>query len=367
MASRFVLPDLPEALAAIEVLRVHLPLVEPFVASHGTEVVRDLVLVRAIGVEGNEGWGECEALSQATYTSEDSESAWGFLTQPAVRRALSAEPLDIAGHPMAWTAIEVALLDLALRREGVSLAAHVGATRREVVCAAVVGRQPGIDALLGVVGRRIDEGASSIKLKIGHGWDVEPLRAVREAFPAVPLCADANGAYTMADVELLRSIDRLELAYLEQPLAPDDVADFNDVNRRLSTPLALDESVATADDLDRFGRAGLVVNVKPSRLGGVREAQRVIDRCVSDGLGCFIGGMLEGGIGRAVALALAGIDTLTLPTDLGPSSRYFTDDITEPFVLRDRALTVPDGPGIGVAPRADRLESVVVDRVMIDR
>jgi O-succinylbenzoate synthase len=367
MASRPVSPEVPDGLGAVEVLRLRLPLVEPFVASHGTEHERDLILVHAIGEDGVDGWGECDALSATTYTEEDADTAWAFLTDQGVAKVLARQPIDVADAPMAWTAIEVALLDLALRRDGVSLAAHLGASRLAVPCGAVVGRQRSIDALLDVVARRLSEGAAMVKLKIGPGWDIEPLRAVRDAHPTLSLCADANGSYGAGDLAL-QAVDALQLTYLEQPFTANEIDAVNEALAHMATPIALDESVASSDDLDRFTSRGLVLNVKPGRLGGVREAQRVIDRCAAEGIDAFVGGMLEGGVGRAVALALAGIESLTLPTDLGPSARYFAEDITAPFVpLADGTLAVPDGPGIGVVPRTDRLAELTTDRVLIRR
>jgi O-succinylbenzoate synthase len=368
VAPRSVRLDVPEAVDAVELLRIRLPLVEPFVASHGAEVERDLTLVHVRGADGVEGWGECDALAAATYTREDSEHAWAFLAEHAVADVLAGASVDVAASPMAWTALEVAFLDLTLRREGMSLAAHVGATHEAVPCGVVIGRRPTIDALLAAVAGHVAEGVALVKLKIGAGWDVEPLRAVRQAYPTLALCADANGAYDAAALGVLDEIDALHLTYLEQPFPPSLAADLDHLIVRLSTPIALDESITTSDDIARFSAAGLVVNVKPARLGGVAEARRAIARCADGGIGAFVGGMLEGGIGRAVGLALAGIDSLTHPTDLGPSSRYFDDDITEPFELSgDGLLAVPQSPGIGVVPRADRLDALVVDRVTIRR
>jgi O-succinylbenzoate synthase len=366
---RIVRPDLPDGLDAVELVRVRLPLVEPFVASHGVEHERDLVLVRAIGTDGIEGWGECDALSAATYTAEDSESAWRVLRTELVANVLAGVRDASPDHPMARAAIEGALLDLQLRRSGTALAAHVGASRGAVDGTAVIGRQPSIDRLLEVVAERRDERATLVKHKIAPGWGLEPQRAVRSTFPDLRVAADANGAYTTDDVDLVHAIDELGLDYLEEPYALGLYGNLVGIILRRNTPIALDESITAARDLDHWASPvdfRGIVNVKAARVGGVAEAVQVIHRCAELGFGAFIGGMLEAGVGRAVGLALAGIDTLTHPTDLGPSSRYFADDITEPFELSaDGSLPVPQGPGIGVVPRAERIDALAVDRVVV--
>ncbi len=354
--------------ASVELVRVRLPLIAPFVSSHGTETERDLVLVHLLGEDGVEGWGECEALAAATYTAEDAEGSWTFLRDEVVPLLRAGEAVDVTGRPMAWAAVEVAQLDLTLRRDGASLAAHVGATRTAVPAGAVVGRQASIDALLTEVAGHLERGTASIKLKIEPGWDLEPLRAVRTTWPVLTLAADANGAYTV-EHPLLGSIDAVGLAYLEQPLAADAVEGTIVWQRRLETLLALDEAIDSADALGFWlsrGFAG-VVNVKLSRVGGVGEATQLITRAHGEGIGAFVGGMLEGGVGRATSLALAGIATLDHPTDLGPSERYFADDLTEPTMSDHGWLTIPAGPGVGAVPRPERLAACTVDRVTFPR
>jgi len=100
------------------------------------------------------------------------------------------------------------------------------------------------------------------------------------------------------------------------------------------------------------------VNIKQGRVGGVPEARRIHDVARAAEVPVWCGGMLETGIGRAVNLALAALEGFTLPGDTSASSRYFIDDITEPFVMElDGTMAVPNGPGIGVTPRLDRLEA----------
>jgi O-succinylbenzoate synthase len=354
-----------DTVAAVELRRVRLPLLEPFVAAHGTEHEREVVLVHVAGRDGEHGWGECVALSEPTYTAETTASAWVALRDQLVPALLADEPVPTTGHPMAWTAVEVALVDLRLRRQRRALVDALGAARRPIDACAVVGLQPTIDATIAAVGRRVDEGYRAVKLKIAPGHDLEPLAAVRAAFADLALAADANGSFTLDDRSRLEGFGELGLDYLEQPLAADDLAGLARLRPALPYALALDESVASPDDLDRAvaAGAGSIVNVKPGRVGGIAACQAILARAAEAGWGAFVGGMLETGIGRATALAVASHPACTLPTDLGPSDRYFDADLTEPIPLEaGGCLQVPAGSGIGVVPRSGRLDAATVER-----
>lgn len=381
--------------AAVVLHRVRVPLLEPFVAAHGTETDREVTLVEVVGTDGRSGWGECDALARPTYTAEHAAGAWLRLRDDLVPKALAGRSIRTDDAPMAASALLAAALDLDLRRRGESLARSLqvaqaevrptvassaaptraadrstdDALRRDVPCTAVVGRQPSIDDLVARVDRRVAEGYGSIKLKIAPGWDVEPLRAVRERWPDLALAADANGAYAETDAApgaVLRALDELGLDYLEQPLAADDLAALARLADALATPVALDESIGSAADLDEALAYGVryVVNCKPARVGGPDEALAVVRRAMASDLSVFVGGLLELGVGRAFALAFAALAACDLPTDLGPSSRYVADDVTAPIdLVPGGRLAVPDGPGLGVAPRPVRLAAVTVERV----
>jgi O-succinylbenzoate synthase len=358
---------------AAEVVRCRLRLVRPFRTAHGTELQREVVLVR-LTTDGSEGWGECSALTTPGYTGEHAAGAFAVLRDELVPRLLAAGDAGetaalLDAPPMARAALETALLDARLRAAGRSLAAHLGATRDRVPAGAVIGLHDDVDALVATVAEAVAAGYRHVKLKLVPGHDVEPLRAVRAAFPALALQADANGAYTPDDLDVLVALDGLALECLEQPLAPDDLAGHAALARRIGTPVCLDESIGSADDVGRAVDVGAcrVVSVKAPRVGGLREAMRVHDACVEAGVDAFVGGMLETGVGRAAAVALAALPGFTVAGDLGASDRYYARDLTEPFVLDDGALRVPDGPGLGVTVDEDALAGCTVEAVHVTR
>ncbi|WP_067500146.1 o-succinylbenzoate synthase [Actinoplanes sp. TFC3] len=357
-------------LTGVELRRVAMPLVAPFRTSFGTETERDVLLVRVV-TEDAEGWGECVAMADPRYSSEYAAAAADVLRRfliPAVLQQPRLDAITVApalapfkGHRMAKAALETAILDAELRAAGRSFARELGAVHDRVPCGVSVGIMDSIPELLDAVDGYLAEGYLRIKLKIEPGWDVEPVRAVRERFgDEVLLQVDANTAYTLADARHLARLDPFALLLIEQPLDEDDVAGHAELARMIATPVCLDESITSARTAAAAISLGAcaVVNIKPGRVGGYLEARRIHDVCAAQGIPVWCGGMLETGLGRAANVALAALPGFTLPGDTSASGRYFSTDLTEPFVLADGHLDVPDKPGLGVAPRPDVLAEV---------
>ncbi|MFC6083485.1 o-succinylbenzoate synthase [Sphaerisporangium aureirubrum] len=364
-------------ITGIELRRIAMPLVAPFRTSFGTETMREVLLLRVVTAD-TEGWGECVAMSAPLYSSEYVDGAADALRRflipalpahadpYAVERALR----PFKGHRMAKAALETAVLDAALRGTGQSLAAFLGASATRVPAGVSVGIMDSVPALLDAVAGYLDEGYLRIKLKIEPGWDLEPVRAVRERFgPGVPLQVDANAAYTLTDAPHLARLDEFGLLLIEQPLADDDIVQHARLATRITTPICLDESIESAAHAAAAISLGAcqVVNIKPGRVGGYLEARRIHDLCGAHGVAVWCGGMLETGIGRAANVALAALPGFTLPGDTSASRRYYTADVTEPFTLREGHLDVPTGPGIGVEPIPAALDEVTVATEWIAR
>lgn len=366
----FEVPDL------LEIFRLHLPLLEPFVAAHGVEEVRDLLLVRAVAEDGSDGWGECSTLSRPGYTPECTALAWEVLRDDLAPKLLASRRLPPApADPMAATSLEVACSDLALRRLGRPLSAEFGGSVSRAPVGVVVGIQPSLEALLDVVDRRVTEGYAQVKLKVAPNWFLEPLEVVRAAWPDLPLAADANGSLVgwadgPADDEVAR-FERLRLDYLEQPMPADDLGSHGRLVRTLDTPLALDESISgwrTFEEAIEQSGAPFVVNVKPARLGGIDATRALLHRIEIAGCSAFVGGMLESGVGRATALAVATSPVCNRVGDLGPSDRYYAEDVvTRAFTMNDGTLAVPADPGLGVEVDRDAVDRFTVDHVVVRR
>lgn len=359
-------------LRSVELRRVRMPLVSPFRTSFGTETDRDVLLVRA-RADAGDGWGECVAAAEPLYSAEYADGAQHVIRRHLLPRLFALPDVgahlvgpalaEVKGHPMAKAALEMAVLDAELRAAGVPLGAHLGAVREAVDCGVSVGIMGSIPELLDAVSGYLAQGYRRVKLKIEPGWDVEPVRAVRERFgPDLLLQVDANTAYTLADTPRLARLDPFDLLLIEQPLPEDAVRAHATLARSLRTPICLDESITSARaaaDAIALG-ACAIVNVKAGRVGGYLEARRVHDVCAAHDIPVWCGGMLETGLGRAANVALAALPNFTLPGDTSASDRYYHADLTPPFVLEDGRLRVPAGPGLGVDPLPERLEELTV-------
>lgn len=357
---------------SVELRLVGLPLVRPFRTSFGTETEKECLLLR-VRTEGAEGWGECVAGPDPGFSEEFNTGARQVLSDFLVPALLSAgdigdQDLDrvlsgVRGNQMAKAALVDAFVDAELREQDRSMAQFLGTDRERVECGVSVGITPTVEELLSQVDDFLAAGYRRIKLKIEPGLDFERVAAVRRAHPQILLSVDANAAYTLADVDVFRSLDDLDLLMIEQPLHHDDLLMHSKLQAQIRTAICLDESIRSAADAQAAIELGAcrIVNIKQGRVGGLIEAKRVHDVARAAGVPVWCGGMLETGIGRALNLSLAAMPGFTLPGDTSASSRYFTQDLTEPFVMdADGTMAVPRGPGIGVTPLADRLEQVTL-------
>jgi O-succinylbenzoate synthase len=359
----------------IELRQVRLPYVAPFETSGWREEASHAIIVR-VEAEGVEGWGESPAGANPFYNEENYKTAWIIQQDYLAPMLLAAEiggPGDVTpvlqrvrANRIAKCGLEFAVWDLFARRAGRSLASLLGGTRGRVAVGVSVGIQKDIDTLLEVVGGYVAAGYKRIKLKIRPGWDVEPTRAVRAAWPDILLQVDANSIYHLSDADHLAELDEFGLLLIEQPLAHDDIFDHARLQARLRSPICLDESIVSPDHA-RWAvelNACRVINIKPSRIGGLADSIKVHDIAAAAGIPVWHGGMLETGIGRATNVALASLPNFSLPGDISANDRYFARDIVRnPFTLNpDSTLTVPTGPGNGAEVDWDYLDQMTLAR-----
>jgi len=363
----------------VELRRLRMPLVHPFETSFGVQHERN-VLLAAVSAGGLQGWGECTAGDDPFYSAETPETAWyvlrDYLVPALLEGRISGDPATFAdesgfvrGHRMAKATLEAALWHLEALRRDEPLHRLLGGTRSEIATGVSIGIQPTLQGLLERVAEFADRGYRRVKIKIKPGWDANAVAAVRERFPRLPLMVDANCAYSLERADSLEALDRFDLMMIEQPLAAGDLVDHAALQRRLRTPVCLDESIESLAD----ARAALelaacrVVNIKQGRVGGLTRAIGIHDLCREAGVPVWPGGMLETGIGRALNIALATLDNFSLPGDISGSDRYWAEDIIDPpvTVSGEGTIAVPEGPGLGFEPNAARIEKLTSDYLRI--
>jgi len=367
----------------VTLFEIRLPLKEPFLISSGAVTDRRILLLKLEDHDGQVAWSECVAGELPNYMPETIDTCWLAINNWIVPRVLNVaiqHPADVQalldknfrGHNMAKAAVEMGCWALAAQRLDQSLANYIGGTRRVIESGISLGIQRDTATLVEKVKDAFTQGYRKAKIKIKPGMDIEFLRAVREACgPDAPLMADANSAYTLEDVPHLKKFDALNLMMIEQPLAWDDVVAHAQLQKELTTPVCLDESITHLDRVREMVslKSGRIVNIKPGRVGGFGASITMHDYCRDHGIPVWCGGMLESGVGRAYNVALASLENFSIPGDISPSRRYWEEDIVSPEWDMDTKgnVEVPGHrTGIGVDVREDLIENLTVRREKLE-
>jgi len=355
-----------------------MPLVAPFETSMERTAVRRVILVEA-NVGATTGWGECVAGESPSYSPETVETAWHVLRDflwPLLKGKEFSCAADVwemtewvRGHNMAKASLEAAIWDAEAKQKNIPLWKLLGGKRKEIASGVSIGIKDSLEELVRAVQVELDAGYQRIKIKIKPGIDIEPVRRLRKEFPNIKLMVDANSAYRLEDWKLLKELESFYLMMIEQPLGWDDLFSHIELQKKLETPICLDECIHTVEHAKAAIELGAcrIINIKMGRVGGYTVAKRIHDLCQQNGVPVWCGGMLESGIGRAHNIALSTLANFTLPGDVTASKRYWTEDIIEPEVVvsSQGTITVPDEPGIGFAPRPDRIEALTVRKEVI--
>ena len=346
---------------SIELTEINLPLVHFFETSFGRTYDRRIILVRVEDADGAEGWGEVTCGEEPGYSDEWTDSAWVTAEKVLAPMVVGREVGSAAdvwglmkwarGHRMAKSGIETACWDLEAKKLGVPLWRHLGGVNQTIESGVSIGIQDSVEQLLEKIRVEVEAGYKRIKIKISPKWDYDVIKAVRAEFGDILLMGDANSAYTLADIDLLKSLDEFNLMMLEQPLGFDDIIDLANLQAAIKTPICLDEPIKSPEDARKAIelKSGKIINLKNGRVGGHTQSKMVEQICREAGMPVWCGGMLESGIGRAHNIAISTLAGYTMPGDVSASKRYWHEDIIEPAVevSANGTITAPDAPGIG--------------------
>jgi len=365
-------------LREITVREIHLKLLHPFETSMDRVTERHILLVEA-DVDGVIGWGECTAGENPFYSPEDTETCWHILQSyiwPALKGKEFTSSADIwshleqiRGHNMAKAALETAVWDAEAKLKNIPLSKLLGGTQPEIACGVSIGIKDTPDALVAAVQHELAAGYQRIKLKIKPGKDLQFVSRIRQEFPRIKLSVDANSAYRLDNLNLLKQLDAYYLMMIEQPLGWDDLFGHVAIQKALQTPLCLDECIHTFEQAEAAIALGAckIINIKLGRVGGYLQAKRIHDLCRKHAVPVWCGGMLESGIGRAHNIAMSTLPNFTLPGDVSASARYWHEDIITPEVVvsPQGIISVPIEPGIGFEPRRDRIDSLAARKLRL--
>lgn len=364
---------------SIELIEINLPLVHFFETSFGRTYERRIILVRVTDADGSEGWGEITCGETPGYSDEWTDSAWVTAEKILAPLVVGKEVASAAGiwelmswvrgHRMAKSGIETACWDLEAKKLGVPLWRHLGGVNQVIECGVSIGIQDSVEQLLDKIRIEVEAGYKRIKIKISPKWDYDVIKAVRREFGDIHLMGDANSAYTLDDIDKLRSLDEFNLMMLEQPLAHDDIIDHAKLQAQIKTPICLDEPIKSPDDARKAIelKSGKIINLKNGRVGGHTQSKLVEKVCRESGIPVWCGGMLESGVGRAHNIAISTLAGYTMPGDVSASKRYWHEDIIMPEVevSPNGTITAPDAPGIGFEVKRARIEKLTVRKIAI--
>ena len=360
---------------AIDVYWVRIPLAFVWKTSYADQHDTDTILVR-MESGGRHAWGESCPPFIPAYSAEHTLATFHTIREHMAGRLIgqdiaSADDLldrlaFIKGNQFARAALEISWWVLEAKRQGVPLHVALGGKGETVAVGADFGIQESLDTLMGKIQEAIDQGFPRIKLKFRPGWDREMVAAVRSTFPDFTFHIDCNAAYTIADADLFRGLDRYRLAMIEQPLADDGMSLVHHARLQsmLETPVCLDESGHSLAHIQAAIALGSckVVNIKMARVGGLAASRDIQALCAEHGIPCWVGGMLESAIGGAICAELATLPNFTYPADIFPSSYFYRRDVGTPAItLAGRGKIATSGvPGIAQEPDAGLLEQWTV-------
>ena len=197
----------------------------PWVTSYGTMTAKDFILVEVIDEDGISGWGESVAFQTPWYTEETVKTNWHMLEDfliPLTLQSPIEHPDDLnqrfafmKKNNMAKAAIEGAVWDLWAKKQQIPLSRALGGKRKQIEVGISIGIQESEEQLQHIIEGFIAEGYRRVKVKIKPGQDISVIESIRKRFPNLPLMADANSAYTLKDMDVLKELDQYQLLMID--------------------------------------------------------------------------------------------------------------------------------------------------------
>nr|WP_030168074.1 enolase C-terminal domain-like protein [Spirillospora albida] len=325
------------------------------------------VLVR-LTTDAAAGWGEVAVPASGACP------AWADIAErmgPALIGLDWDRPEDVSaaadlGSRDAAAAIDTACWDLWCRARGLPLAHALGGTRTSIVTGARLPPEPVLDIVTTRANRAVGAGHTRVTVEVRPGWDIEPVRAIREAYPALALVVDGGRSYTPSaeHMAVLEALDAYGPVAIERPFAGDLPAH---AALQLRVGAAVAPGIGDLDTLDAALAldAGRALHLRPDRLGGLTAARSAHDRAYAAGWDVWCSGAGAFGIGQAAAVALAALPGCTLPSDVtdpagGPVF------VTPPVRSSGGVVGVPlTQPGLGHEIDEDRIERLATRRLRI--
>jgi O-succinylbenzoate synthase len=362
----------------INLYRVRMPLLEPWVTAYGSQAHIESLFVN-LKSETGEGWGECAPAPLPLYNSEYTQGAFGVAREVLAPQIIGKEISTtnqlqkilqpFKGNEFAKSAFDTAWWDAHAISLQKPLWRLIGGKSPNVSVGADIPVLPNVTVLIERISEAVSQGFPRVKLKFNRTCSFAMIAAVREKFPDLVMHIDCNSGFTLDDAELFRELDQLNLKMIEQPLGYDDLVYHAKLQKELKTPICLDESITS---LARAAKAIEIkacgwINIKTSRVGGLTNALAIHDLCKSHDMPNWVGGMLESAVGQGPSLALATKENIAYPCDIFPSKRFFDEDFSEPEIILEKngQISAPSRFGTGFTPKIEYLRKHSLETVRI--
>ena len=353
----------------ISMYRVCNPIKNPYTTAFGTQKAFNSVVVK-LESEGLSGWGEVAPGGGPMFSCYNDKTTFtiarDFIIPQVLGRnfdsgaELQSLLAPIRGNEYAKAAFDVALWDLLARKQGIPLKQAIGGTREKASIGYCFGVLKSFDDLIAGIDKMTSLGYPRIKLKFCPGWECDMLDAVRSVYPDLTIHIDCNSAYTLNDIEMLKSLDKYNLAMIEQPLMHDDLIDHAKLQKQIATPICLDESICSVQDARQAIEIGACrfINIKYARVGGITPALEIHKLCGENNIGCWLGGMGESSLGTTVVANLATLPYVNYPSDISPVEKFYVENLGTPLLTTEQygTYTMRDNPGLDVVPNMEVLE-----------
>lgn len=340
---------------------------------------RESIVVEVVGDREASGFGEVVAFTTPFYTTETLWDAWNILATkyiPTIFEKNISHPFvihEILGrqYPMAMAGLENALLDLYTKQKGENLIKHVfqETLDREIDMGVVLGDLP-IENLLSETQKYYEQGCKRIKVKIKPVDGYEKMKQLTTFFPGVRFAVDANRSFSLSQIDEVVKFDKLGLLCIEEPFDINSLEEYRDMQKIIETPICLDESIQTLDDLQQAvqNNAFQVLNLKIGRVGGLFYVKQMIQYCRKNGVDFWVGSMVESGISKILHVQLSALADTYMAGDLSDSNRYFEEDLIVPeMAFENGTMACPTGNGLGVGINKTSLLKYTVDTLKVER
>ena len=362
----------------LKVHHVRLPLIESWATSYGIERAVDSILIKAYS-EDAEAWVETCPLTAPLYSPESATTTFYTILRFFGPEVLGEELPDrgtttrllnkYRGNSFAKAGVEQCWWALESIRRGIPLHRLMGGEHKDIEIGDGFGVQESPDSLMEKIETSLNQGARRIKLKIRKGWDVEIVQAVRQTFSDIHLMVDCNGGYSIKDIDVFQQLDRLQLDMIEQPLHHRDLYDHSLLQKAVDTPICLDESVTCLRDAEQAIALESCrrINIKIGRVGGIYEAIAIHTLCLENGIPCWVGGMMESGLGAACNIELATLKNFQFPNEIPVQGKFHTIDIISPPVKANSrgTLAASKGAYVGRVVNEQVVDEITVQKAEI--